>query len=167
MDIHVGYRSQEVFNNLILLGWLELSINDFNQEEVSSNFRVCTVAPGRRDACTSYHDNNDIWNLSTKEYYHASVTPQQNKKENILKEESGAKALETNIPHIKTTSNNQYILHANYIILHLPTLFNFYNFRAAYMNWGNHRGHQKAIDYAVNILINGSHKHNKIRRREI
>lgn len=46
----------------------------------------------------------------------------------------------------------------------MDVLFNFYSFETARINWCNYIGSQRAVENAVNILLNGSKKYNKRRK---
>lgn len=144
---------------------IELDISDFDLDEVDDHFRVCTVDPGRRDAFNSYHDDDDVRRLTTKEYYSASGAPQRSKKEDRRKIQTGIKDIETNIPTSKTTSDTAFIHHTRYMLQNLTALFGFYGFETAEIRWNNYRGGQRALDQCCNILINGSPKYNKFKRK--
>lgn len=148
------------------LDGVRLTLDDFNFDEVTDHFRVSSVDPGRRDAMNSYHGEDDYRRLTTKEYYHASGSPIRMKKEDIRKVEEGIKLIETNIPSAKTTSREQFLRHIQYLMLHMVALFEFYNFGVARINWNNFRGRQKALDNCANILIHGSTKYNRQRRKK-
>ncbi|OAD71551.1 hypothetical protein PHYBLDRAFT_170211 [Phycomyces blakesleeanus NRRL 1555(-)] len=113
------------------LNSVELTTNNFNTQEIAGNFRVCTVDPRRRDAFNSYHADDDIRRLTTKEYYNASDSVKRMRNEDARKVVQGIKEDETNIPSVKTAPGEQFLRHTQYIIANMPTLFNFYNFRVA------------------------------------
>ncbi|KAI9471002.1 MAG: hypothetical protein EXX96DRAFT_452780, partial [Benjaminiella poitrasii] len=52
-----------------------------------------------------------------------------------------------------------------YLCAHMVRLFEFYNFETAIVNWKNYQGRQAPLDYAANILINGSKKYTSKRQR--
>ncbi|KAI7898357.1 uncharacterized protein BX663DRAFT_581935 [Cokeromyces recurvatus] len=52
------------------------------------------------------------------------------------------------------------------MLQNFDTLSSFYSFHTARLRWCNHFGSQRAIENAVNILINGSKKYNKNRRTQ-
>lgn len=142
-----------------------LELEDFNNEEIKRYFRPCTVDPNRTDVFVSYHGDTDIRRLSTKEYYNMSGNVNRQKKEQDRKKRTGVDVVETQIPSPKTCSIDQYKEHIKYLCLHRETLYNFYGFNTARINWCNYIGSQRAVDNAVNILINGSKKYNKKKRR--
>ncbi|KAI7892583.1 uncharacterized protein EV154DRAFT_418291, partial [Mucor mucedo] len=144
---------------------IALELDDFNTEEVNTYFRPCTVDPGRKDVFVSYHGDNDVRRLSSKEYYNMGGVTQRHKEEQELKKSLGIDQIETNIPSPKTTSHDTYILYITYILQHIDTLFNFYGFRTTNSRWCNYIASQKSIEDAVNILLNGSTKYNKKRRK--
>ncbi|KAI9010889.1 hypothetical protein CLU79DRAFT_710139, partial [Phycomyces nitens] len=100
---------------------VELTANDFSIQEITENFRVCTVDPGRRDAFNSCH-GDDIRRLTTKEYYNASGSVKRMRNEDVRKVVQGLKKVETHIPSVKTTSGNQSLRHTQYIIANMPTI---------------------------------------------
>ncbi|KAI8880210.1 hypothetical protein K501DRAFT_302399 [Backusella circina FSU 941] len=145
---------------------VSLELEDFSAEEVDKHFRPCTVDPGRKDVFVSYHRSNDLRRLSTKEYYNMGGTIRRQRKEQELKRSLGIEEIESNIPTPKTTSCEQYISYIKYMFQHMNVLFDFYSFRTAAIKWRNYVGSQKRIQDAVNILLNGSKKYNKDRRKQ-
>lgn len=143
---------------------ISLELDDFTHEEVDRYFRPCTVDPNRKDAYVSYHGNKDIRRLSSAEYYDMSGNINRQKMEQERKKRSGVLQIETQIPSPKTASINCYMIHITYLLRHMNVLFNFYSFDTARINWCNYIGSQRAIENAVNILLNGSKKYNKGRR---
>jgi hypothetical protein len=121
----VSFRRRRV--QISELDLVKLSISDFNSEEVNSYFSPITVDPGRRDVFVSYHDNNDIRSLSSKEYYNASGCVNRMKKQDERKITGGIKEIETGIPSSKTRSVDEYVLHVRYMLQSLPRLFEFYS----------------------------------------
>ncbi|KAG2200602.1 hypothetical protein INT47_007346 [Mucor saturninus] len=150
---------------MFLNGMYTDELDDFNTEELKTYFRPCTVDPGRKDVFVSYHGDNDVRRLSSKEYCNMGGVTQRHKQEQELKKSLGIDQIETNIPSPKTTSHDAYILYITYILQHIDTLFNFYGFRTTNSRWCNYIASQKSIEDAVNILINGSTKYNKKRRK--
>ncbi|KAG2194569.1 hypothetical protein INT47_006528, partial [Mucor saturninus] len=148
-----------------LIKSIALELDDFNTEEVNTYFRPCTIDPGRKDVFVSYHGDNDVRRLSSKEYYNMGGVTQRHKQEQELKKSLGIDQIETNIPSPKTTSHDTHILYITYILQHIDTLFNFYGFRTTNSRWCNYIASQKSIEDAVNILLNGSTKYNKKRRK--
>ncbi|KAG2194004.1 hypothetical protein INT47_005006, partial [Mucor saturninus] len=88
------------------------------------------------------------------------------KLEQDRKKEQGVQTIETSIPSVKSAVADKYITHVKYMMQHQDTLFNFYNFQTARVKWCNYIGKQRALQDAVNILINGSKKYNKGRRKK-
>ncbi|KAG2191036.1 hypothetical protein INT47_006012 [Mucor saturninus] len=143
-----------------------LELQDFNSEEIDRYFRPCTVDPNRKDAFVSFHGNTDIRRLSSAEYYNMNGSANRLKLEQDRKKEQGVQTIETNIPSVKSAVADKYITHVKYMMQHQDTLFNFYNFQTARVKWCNYIGKQRALQDAVNILINGSKKYNKGRRKK-
>ncbi|KAI7892841.1 uncharacterized protein EV154DRAFT_537312 [Mucor mucedo] len=131
---------------------------NINTEEIDRYFRPCTVDPNRKDAFVSFHGNTDVRRLSSAEYYNMNGSANRMKLEQDRKKEQGVQTIETNIPSVKSAVADKYITH--------DTLFSFYNFQTARVKWCNYIGKQRALQDAVNILINGSKKYNKGRRKK-
>ncbi|ORE03286.1 hypothetical protein BCV72DRAFT_315711, partial [Rhizopus microsporus var. microsporus] len=64
---------------------ITLNVGDFSQEEINQYFRPCTLDPGCRNAFVAYYGNNEVWTLSTTEYYSGSGSPNRSRKEIALK----------------------------------------------------------------------------------
>ncbi|KAI7891472.1 uncharacterized protein EV154DRAFT_442882 [Mucor mucedo] len=143
-----------------------LELQDFNSEEIDRYFRPCTVDPNRKDAFVSFHGNTDVRRLSSAEYYNMNGSANRMKLEQDRKKEQGVQTIETNIPSVKSAVTDKYITHVKYMMQHKDTLFSFYNFQTARVKWCNYIGKQRALQDAVNILINGSKKYNKGRRKK-
>ncbi|KAL0093824.1 hypothetical protein F4703DRAFT_1292361 [Phycomyces blakesleeanus] len=90
---------------------VELTTNDFNIEEITGNFRACTVEPGRRDVFDSCHSDYDTRRLTSKEYYNASTSIKRMRNEDARKVTQGIKEIETNIPSVKTTPIEKLLRH--------------------------------------------------------
>lgn len=145
---------------------VSLELEDFNVDEVKKHFRPCAVDPGRKDVFVSYHDNNDLRRLSSREYYAMGGTVRRQQKEQDRKRTSGIEQIKTHIPSPKTTSCLQYVSHLEYMFQHMDALFGFYGFEAARIKWLNYVASQRSIEEAVNILLNGSKKYNSKRRKK-
>ncbi|KAG2209788.1 hypothetical protein INT47_001936 [Mucor saturninus] len=142
-----------------------LTLNNFNSEEVQQYFRPCTVDPNRKDVFTSYHGENDVRRLSSSEYYNMNGVINRQKQELERKKSNKIEHIETRIPSPKTTGADNYKRHITYMFQHFEALITFYDFQTARIRWSNYIGNQKATDHAINILINGSTKYNKNRRK--
>lgn len=143
-----------------------LTLNDFNSERVEQLFRTCTVDPNRKDVFTSYHGANDIRRLSSSEYHNMNGVVNRQKLEQERKKRDNIEHIETRIPSPKTTNAENYKKHIMYMLQHFGTLVNFYDFQTARIRWSNYIGNRKATDHAINILLNGSTKYNKSRRKK-
>ncbi|KAI7902028.1 uncharacterized protein BX663DRAFT_531442 [Cokeromyces recurvatus] len=130
---------------------------NINSEEINRYFSPCAVDPNRKDAFISYHGNTYIRCLSSAEYYDMSGNS---------KRRSNVEPVETQIPSSKTTSIDHYKMYITYMLQHIKVLFNFYSFETARINWLNYVGSQHTVKKAVNILINGSKKYNKKKRKD-
>lgn len=143
---------------------LSLELNNFNKEDIKTYLRPCTVDPNRIDIFVPFHGNSDIRRLFAAEYYNMNGNRNRQKKEQ-RKEELNIKKTETEIPTSETVSIDKYLLHILYMMEHMHSLFSFYGFNTARSRWRNYVGSKNALDNSVNILINGSKKYNKSRRR--
>lgn len=143
-----------------------LTLNDFNSERVEQLFRTCTVDPNRKDVFTSYHGANDIRRLSSSEYHNMNGVVNRQKLEQERKKRDNIEHIETRIPSPKTTNAENYKKHIMYMLQHFGTLVNFYDFQTARIRWSNYIGNRKATDHAINILLSGSTKYNKSRRKK-
>ncbi|EIE90050.1 hypothetical protein RO3G_14761 [Rhizopus delemar RA 99-880] len=135
-------------------------------ERVEQLFRTCTVDPNRKDVFTSYHGANDIRRLSSSEYHNMNGVVNRQKLEQERKKRDNIEHIETRIPSPKTTNAENYKKHIMYMLQHFGTLVNFYDFQTARIRWSNYIGNRKATDHAINILLNGSTKYNKSRRKK-
>ncbi|KAI7865456.1 uncharacterized protein EV154DRAFT_557220 [Mucor mucedo] len=138
---------------------IALELQDFNSEEIDRYFRPCTVDPNRKDAFVSFYGNTDARRLSSA-YDNMNISTNRLKLEQDRKKEQGVQTIETNIPSVKSAGADKYITHVKYMMQHQGTLFNFYNFQTARVKWCNYIGKQRALQDAVNILINESKKYN-------
>lgn len=164
-----GYTCRLSFARKILpaspLSRISLELHDLTSEEVNTYFRPCTVDPNRKDVYASYHGNSDIRRLSSAEYYDMSGSTNRHKQEQQRKKILGLDQIETHIPSSKTTSFDNYTMHIIYMLQHIEALLHFYSFETARLRWCNYIGAQRSIENAVNILLNGSKKYNKSRRK--
>jgi hypothetical protein len=142
-----------------------LELDDFETHEVDQFFRPCAVDPGRTHAFTAAYPDGQSRRLGTNEYYNMAGTISRNHKLEKMKQDSGIQQLESAIPSPKTANIRNYLAYVDYILLHLGHFFSFYNFSTARFKWQSYVGKQKAIDKAVNILINGGKKYNCNRRK--
>ncbi|KAI8097817.1 uncharacterized protein B0P05DRAFT_461116, partial [Gilbertella persicaria] len=149
-----------------LFDFTKLKIHsDFNQGEINDHFNPCFLGPNRNSPYVAYYGENQVRKLSSKEYYSMSGSPNRSEKKDQLKTVQGLKKLETRIPIPKTSSVDNYEIHVNYMMTHLPNFFGFYSFRTASIRWRNYVGRQCALDEAVNILLSGGKKYNPAKRK--
>ncbi|KAI7890973.1 uncharacterized protein EV154DRAFT_551845 [Mucor mucedo] len=142
-----------------------LTLNNFNSEEIKQYFRLCTVDPNRKDVFTSYHVENDVRRISSSEYYNMNGIINRQRQELERKKSNNIEYIETRIPSPKTTGAENYKRHITYMLQHFKALVTFYDFQTARIRWSNYFGKQKATDHAISVLINGSTKYNKNRRK--
>jgi hypothetical protein len=88
------------------------------------------------------------------------------KAEDRRKVQENIKIVESRIPSTSTVNVAKYNQHVSYMPLNMGRLFDFYGSNTTKGTWLNYLGKQKAVDAAVNILINGSKKYNKKRRNK-
>ncbi|KAI9254200.1 hypothetical protein EDC94DRAFT_619207 [Helicostylum pulchrum] len=112
---------------------VKLELQDFTQDEIDLYFRPCTVDPGRNHVFTSFHEDNEIGRMSTKEFYSYGGTLQRLKSRQEMKRRTGVSTIEPSIPTTKTTSLVKYREHVRYMLLHMADLFEFYGFNTSEM----------------------------------
>jgi hypothetical protein len=56
--------------------------------------------------------------------------------------------------------------YVKYMLTHLDTLLEFYNYKSAKFRFHNYQGRQRANDELANMLIDGGKKYNKARRKK-
>lgn len=144
---------------------VSLDMGDFNTEEVDQYFRPCTVDPNRTNVFTSYHGKNDLRRLSTAEFYNMNGTVNRQKLEQDRKRRLNIEQIESHIPSPKTANVQLYTRYLIYTLQHFQALTDFYDFSTARTRWCNYTSAQRAIENAANILINGSKKYNKKKRK--
>ncbi|RCH84453.1 hypothetical protein CU097_006530 [Rhizopus azygosporus] len=113
-----------------------------------------------------YHGGDDFRRLTTVAYYNASGSPGRMHKEDDRKIRNGLKEIEADIPTSKTANVERFTRHIQYIFTNLDAFFNFYDFTVAEIIWKNCRGRQISLDVCSNILINGSEKYDKNRKKK-
>ena len=143
---------------------VDLELQDFNAEEIGRHFRPCAIDPGRTDAFTAEYSDGQSRSLGTHEYYSMTGSLARSRQLNIRKREHNVQETETNIPTPKVTTLAAFNVHVAYVLRHLHTLFNFYSPNSAIAHWKVYCGKQKAIEEAVNIVINGGKKYNPRKR---
>ncbi|KAI8978953.1 hypothetical protein BDB01DRAFT_725745 [Pilobolus umbonatus] len=144
----------------------DLTLDDFNTDEVRQFFTPVAVDPGRTNAVTIFNEYSQVRQLGTNEYYNMSGTRASGKQLQERQIEEGVHIIESQIPTTKTCNINQYSEHVTYILQHLERLFTFYGVHTNRYKWLASCGRQKALDEAVNIVINGGKKYNKSKRKK-
>ncbi|KAI9486670.1 MAG: hypothetical protein EXX96DRAFT_550015 [Benjaminiella poitrasii] len=149
-----------------------LTLDDFNFEEVKNTYRPAFLDPGRKIVfCVSVgldNKNHQIRQCTTKEYYHMTGSTRYLKRIQKMKANRSIDTLESLISSPKTTKVDQYSNYITYRLLHIDIFFYlFYDFDTAKDRYHLYQGRQRAVDNMVNIIINGSSKYNKSKRKNL
>ncbi|KAI9032510.1 hypothetical protein CLU79DRAFT_801918 [Phycomyces nitens] len=130
----------------------DLVLEDFDLSEVKDKYLSISLDPGRTSVFTS------TVGVLTKEYYHMTGSTGLSRKQNKLKKDTGIESLESKIPSPKTFKSSAY---SDY-----DRFFGFYGKDTAKTRFQLYRGVQRATDQTANILINGTSKYNRSKRRK-
>ncbi|KAI9469133.1 MAG: hypothetical protein EXX96DRAFT_532969 [Benjaminiella poitrasii] len=149
-----------------------LTLDDFNFEAVKNTYRPAFLDPVRKSVfCASLgldNKNHQIRQCTMKEYFHMTGSTRYLKKLQQMKANRSIDTLESSIPSPKTTKADQYSNYITYLLQHIDQFFfPFYNFDTAKDRFHLYQGRQQAADNMVNIIINGSSKYNKIKRKNV
>lgn len=137
----------------------ELGLHNFTSEEVEKVY----IDPGRKSAFTATINldstQHRVRRCSTKEYYHFTGSTVYSSK----LQERWAKRY-----HCDWTWNTDVKVYAyyNYMLTHLKTLFTFQGFHTAKSRFNLYKGKQRAREYMVNMLLDGTPKYNRKKRRK-
>lgn len=150
---------------------IELELDDFSINEISSYYRPCALDPGRRDVFNASYgcgsEVHEVRKCSTAEYYGMTGSKRRNQMLSKEKRRLGIEYIESNFPTGKTSNAEMFLHYVSYYLWHLETLLDFYNYeRIAATRFRNYQGIQRARAEMANILINGGWKYSKSRRKE-
>ncbi|KAI8643374.1 hypothetical protein BD408DRAFT_151801 [Parasitella parasitica] len=142
---------------------LDLSLEDFDLNEVSEKYNPIFIDPGRKSVFTATVglEKQQVRKCPTKEYYHMTGSTAFCKMQNAQKESNGPQLIESKIPTAKTSKISKYEEYVYYILEHLDTFFGFYNFNTAKEHFNLYIGRQRAPQLMVNMLTNGTKNYNR------
>jgi hypothetical protein len=145
-------------------------LEDFSQSAVERFFLPCTIDPGRKSVFTATighsTEEHQIRSCSSKERKCYTGSKRRQQFVDGLKSRRGIKSIETGIPPPKTVDMARITNYVKYMLTHLDTLFEFYNYKSAKFRFHNYQGRQRANDELANMLIDGGKKYNKARRKK-
>lgn len=149
---------------------IELELDDFSINEISSYYRPCALDPGRRDVFNASYgcgsEVHEVRKCSTAEYYGMTGSKRRNQMLSKEKRRLGIEYIESNFPTGKTSNAEMFLHYVSYYLWHLETLLDFYDYeRIAATRFRNYQGIQRARAEMANILINGGWKYSKSRRK--
>ncbi|KAG0875676.1 hypothetical protein G6F15_010288 [Rhizopus arrhizus] len=160
----VFYRKERMNNG----SDVELTLEDFNYEEVHNQYHPMFLDPGRKSLFTAVvgvASAKQIRKCSVKEYYHLTGSTVYSKKLELKKECSGIKTIESQIPTSKTAAVGSYDQYVKYMLTHLDKLLDFYGKDTAHHRFQLYQGRQRAPEMMANILTHGTAKYNRSRRK--
>ncbi|KAG0871841.1 hypothetical protein G6F16_005603 [Rhizopus arrhizus] len=147
---------------------VELTLEDFNYEEVHNQYHPMFLDPGRKSLFTAVvgvASAKQIRKCSVKEYYHLTGSTVYSKKLELKKECSGIKTIESQIPTPKTAAVGSYDQYVKYMLTHLDKLLDFYGKDTAHHRFQLYQGRQRAPEMMANMLTHGTAKYNRSRRK--
>lgn len=146
----------------------DLTLEDFDSEEIDGDYRPIFVDPGRRSVFVAAVGNDlnehQVRQCSTKEYYHMTRSTKYSQDTDALKKKFGIKGVETDMPTAKTTKLLQYHKYCRYLLNFCSSLFKFYGAHTAEYHFYLYQGRQQAKENMVNMLVHGTKKYDRKRR---
>ncbi|KAI9478612.1 MAG: hypothetical protein EXX96DRAFT_571548, partial [Benjaminiella poitrasii] len=132
----------------------------YNFEEVKNTYRPAFLDPGRKIVfCVS---------CTTKKYYDMTGSIRYLKKIRKMKANRSIDTFESLISPPKTIKLDQYSNYITYLLLHIDLFFfPFYNFDTAKDKFQLYQDRQRVADSMIKIIINGSSKYNKSKRKNL
>jgi hypothetical protein len=162
VDLHFARKKKDKSN-------VELSLEDFTQEEVDEMYRPCAVDPGVSTLIAASYGCGDqpheYRTFHNGEYYAFHGCTRRNNRLNEQKTRDGIKGIESSFPSTKTADSRLYEAYIEYFFMHKDRLFEFYGPESGEQRFYNYQGGQKAAQEAANILITGGRKYNKKKRK--
>ncbi|KAG1277309.1 hypothetical protein G6F57_008684 [Rhizopus arrhizus] len=138
----VFYRKERMNNG----SDVELTLEDFNYEEVHNQYHPMFLDPGRKSLFTAV-----VGVASSKQIRKSSC--------------SGIKTIESQIPTPKTVAVGSYDQYVKYMLTHLDKLLDFYGKDTAHHRFQLYQGRQRAPEMMANMLTHGTAKYNRSRRK--
>ncbi|KAG1047748.1 hypothetical protein G6F43_009818 [Rhizopus delemar] len=160
----VFYRKKRMNNG----SDVELTLEDFNYEEVHNQYNPMFLDPGRKSLFTAVvgvDSAKQIRKASVKEYYHLTGSTVYSKKLELKKKCSGINTIESQIPTPKTAAVESYDQYVKYMLTHLDKLLDFYGKDTAHHRFQLYQGRQRAPEMLANMLTHGTAKYNRSRRK--
>ncbi|KAG0931403.1 hypothetical protein G6F30_011222 [Rhizopus arrhizus] len=137
----VFYRKERMNNG----SDVELTLKDFNYEEVHNQYHPMFLDPGHKSLFTAV-----VGVASAKQIRKSSC--------------SGIKTIESQIPTSKTAAVGSYDQYVKYMLTHLDKLLDFYGKDTAHHRFQLYQGRQRAPEMMANMLTHGTAKYNRSRR---
>ncbi|KAG0826837.1 hypothetical protein G6F18_009759 [Rhizopus arrhizus] len=138
----VFYRKERMNNG----SDVELTLEDFNYEEVHNQYHPMFLDPGRKSLFTAV-----VGVASSKQIRKSSC--------------SGIKTIESQIPTPKTVAVGSYDQYVKYMLTHLDKLLDFYGKDTAHHRFQLYQGRQRALEMMANMLTHGTAKYNRSRSK--
>ncbi|KAG1019468.1 hypothetical protein G6F26_010093 [Rhizopus arrhizus] len=138
----VFYRKERMNNG----SDLELTLEDFNYEEVHNQYHPMFLGPGRKSLFTAV-----VGVASAKQIRKPSC--------------SGIKMIESQIPTPKSAAVGSYDQYVKHMLTHLDKLLDFYGKDTAHHRSQLYQGQQMAPEMMANMLTHGTAKYNRSRRK--
>ncbi|EIE85546.1 hypothetical protein RO3G_10256 [Rhizopus delemar RA 99-880] len=160
----VFYRKKRMNNG----SDVELTVEDFNYEEVHNQYHPIFLDPGRKSLFTAVvgiASAKQIWKSSVKEYYHLTGSTVYSKKTRVKKKCSGINTIESQIPTPKTAAVESYDQYVKYTLINLDKLLDFYGKDTAHHRFQLYQDRQRAPEMLANMLTHGTAKYNRSRRK--
>ncbi|KAL1931374.1 hypothetical protein VTP01DRAFT_9516 [Rhizomucor pusillus] len=126
---------------------IELELDDFSINEISSYYHPCTLVPGRRDVFNASYgcgsEVHEVRKCSTAEYYGMTGSKRRNQMLSKEKRRLGIEYIESNFPTGKISKAEMFLHYVSYYLWHLETLLDFYNYeQIAATRFRNYQGIQ-------------------------
>ncbi|GAA5794871.1 hypothetical protein HPULCUR_000219 [Helicostylum pulchrum] len=121
-----------------------LELQDFTFEEVENTYRPRFIDPGRKSVFTAANG------LGSSQHQ-------------VRRCEEGITVIESGIPTSKSLDTASFLSYAEYMLSHLDALFTFYGLQTAKIRFNLYQGRQRAPEYMVNMLLDGTAKKDKWR----
>ncbi|KAG1152469.1 hypothetical protein G6F37_010787 [Rhizopus arrhizus] len=138
----VFYRKERMNNG----SDVELTLKDFNYEEIHNQYHPMLLDPGRKSLFTAV-----VGVASAKQIRKSSC--------------SGIKTIESQIPTPKTAAVGSYDQYVKYTLTYLDKLLDFYGKDTAHHRFHLYQGRQRASEMMANILTHRTAKYNRSRRK--
>lgn len=147
----------------------DIKLEDFTMQEINESYRPSFLDPGRKSVYNAAVGTNllehQLRRCTTSEYYHYTGSTVYLKKQQKVKNSNGIASIESCIPSPKTANASSYSFFVIYMLAHFQRLFDFYGFPFGHHRFNLYQGRQRAEEMMVNILVNGTSKYDRTRRK--